>query len=96
MKEARHPNVVTYLGLSRGPDGTIYIISEFVERGTLRQYLTSNEPFSWRLRISFLIDIARALTYLHARNCVHRDLKGENALITSNLRIKVCTISLVD
>lgn len=33
--------------------------------------------------------MARALAYLHARQCIHRDLKGENLLITSNERIKV-------
>lgn len=36
------------------------------------------------------MDVARALAYLHARNCLHRDLKGENLLITENDRVKVC------
>jgi len=40
--------------------------------------------------MSFATDIARAVAYLHARNCLHRDLKGENLLITANDRIKVC------
>lgn len=33
MKETRHPNVVLYLGLSRAPDGRIFIISEYIENG---------------------------------------------------------------
>ncbi|PWN48662.1 kinase-like protein [Violaceomyces palustris] len=92
MKEARHPNIVQYIGLTKspGPDGRIYIISEFVG-GNLRSYIAdTRKPFPWRLRISFAMDIARALAYLHARNCLHRDLKGENLLITANDRIKVC------
>ena len=34
-REARHPNVVLYLGLSRAPDpdGRIFIVSEFIENG---------------------------------------------------------------
>ena len=34
-REARHPNVVLYLGLSRSPepDGRIFIISEYIENG---------------------------------------------------------------
>jgi len=34
-RESRHPNVVLYLGLSRAPDpdGRIFIISEFIEKG---------------------------------------------------------------
>ena len=49
-----------------------------------------HKPFDWPLRVSFATDIARAVAYLHARNCLHRDLKGENLLITANNRIKVC------
>ena len=48
-----------------------------------------NKPFPWRLRLSFATDIARALAYLHARRCIHRDLKGENLLVTSNGRLKI-------
>jgi len=48
-----------------------------------------HKPFPWRLRLSFSIDIARALAYLHARKCIHRDLKGENLLVTSNGRLKI-------
>jgi hypothetical protein len=35
LREARHPNVVLYLGLSRvpPPDGRIFIISEYIENG---------------------------------------------------------------
>ena len=47
------------------------------------------KPFPWRLRMSFATDIARALAYLHARKCIHRDLKGENLLVTANCRLKI-------
>ncbi|SOV05409.1 related to serine/threonine protein kinase [Ustilago sp. UG-2017a] len=92
MKEARHPNIVQYIGLTKSPgsDGRIYIISEFVG-SNVRSYIADHsKPFPWRLRMSFAMDISRALAYLHARNCMHRDLKGENLLITANERIKVC------
>ncbi|KAF8584461.1 kinase-like protein [Ramaria rubella] len=90
MKEARHPNVVLYLGLSRAPDGRIFIISEYIENGNLRLYIhDKTKPFPWRLRLSFATDICRALAYLHARKCIHRDLKGENLLLTANLRLKI-------
>ncbi|TFY79954.1 hypothetical protein EWM64_g4055, partial [Hericium alpestre] len=92
IRESRHPNVVLYLGLSRAPepDGRIFIISEFIENGNLRTYIYDKEkPFPWRLRLSFATDIARALAYLHARKCIHRDLKGENLLVTANGRLKI-------
>ncbi|KAI5993973.1 kinase-like domain-containing protein [Pisolithus albus] len=97
MKESRHPNVVLYLGLSRAPppDGRVFIISEYIENASTRLrkpthvHNRQNKPFPWRLRISFATDIARSLAYLHARKCIHRDLKGENLLVTTNGRLKI-------
>ncbi|KAF9441934.1 tyrosine protein kinase, partial [Macrolepiota fuliginosa MF-IS2] len=80
MKECRHPNICLFIGLSRAPDpdNRIFIISEFIENGNVRLYVhDKHKPFPWRLRLSFAIDVARALAYLHARKCIHRDLKGE-------------------
>ena len=92
MKECRHPNICLFIGLSRAPapDNRIFIISEFIENGNVRLYIhDKHKPFPWRLRLSFATDVARALAYLHARRCIHRDLKGENLLVTTNGRLKI-------
>ncbi|KAF9529035.1 kinase-like domain-containing protein [Crepidotus variabilis] len=92
MKECRHPNICLFIGLSRAPapDNRIFIISEFIENGNVRLYIHDKaKPFPWRLRLSFATDVARALAYLHARRCIHRDLKGENLLVTENGRLKI-------
>ena len=92
MKECRHPNICLFIGLSRAPtpDGRIFIISEFIDNGNVRLYIHDKiKQFPWRMRMSFATDVTRALAYLHARKCIHRDLKGENLLITSNGRLKI-------
>ncbi|PPR02831.1 hypothetical protein CVT24_002228 [Panaeolus cyanescens] len=92
MKECRHPNICLFIGLSRAPppDNRIFIVSEFIENGNVRLYIhDKSKPFPWKLRISFATDVARALAYLHARKCIHRDLKGENLLVTTNGRLKI-------
>ncbi|KAF8632075.1 hypothetical protein AX17_004930 [Amanita inopinata Kibby_2008] len=92
MKECRHPNICLFIGLSRAPapDNRIFIVSEYIDNGNVRTYIHDKfRPFPWRLRMSFATDVTRALAYLHARKCIHRDMKGENLLVTSNGRLKV-------
>lgn len=87
------PSPNTHSLTSDGNDNTTYIVSEFIPGGNLRSFLSQasrgQREFPWRLRLSFATDIARAVAYLHARKCIHRDLKGENLLITANERVKV-------
>ncbi|EGG01671.1 uncharacterized protein MELLADRAFT_45059, partial [Melampsora larici-populina 98AG31] len=122
LQEARHPNIVQYIGLCLAPPGPpkhdyqpdsdeeenappvvgkkarpaakrILIISEYLPKGNLRGHLITHATgpsLSWRLRLSFAIDITRSIAYLHERRCLHRDLKLENCLITDNFRIKLC------
>ncbi|KAK0185506.1 TKL/LISK/LISK-DD1 protein kinase [Armillaria mellea] len=87
MKESQHPNIVLFLGLSWAsePDNRIFIISEYIHN--------KSKPFPWHLRLSFATNIAHALTYLHTRKCIYRDLKGENLLITSNRWLKITDFS---
>ena len=75
---------------SHSPVYPLVLMGAMNSTGNLRSYIHSNtKPFPWRLRLSFATDIARALAYLHARRCIHRDLKGENLLVTSNGRLKI-------
>jgi LIM domain kinase 1 len=76
--------------LSRSPVYPFTLTRSVNITGNLRSYIhDKGKPFPWRLRLSFSTDIARALAYLHARRCIHRDLKGENLLVTSNGRLKI-------
>jgi LIM domain kinase 1 len=78
------------VGLSHPPVYQLALTKSVNFTGNLRSYIhDKNKPFPWRLRLSFATDIARALAYLHARRCIHRDLKGENLLVTSNGRLKI-------
>ena len=59
----------------------LYLVTEFVPGGNLKQFIASTyalpnhtpeDSFPWRLRVSFAIDVARALVYLHAKKFIHR------------------------
>ncbi|KAF9549671.1 hypothetical protein EC957_003207 [Mortierella hygrophila] len=90
LKQSRHPNIVQFMGICKRRK-RFYIITEFLPMGNLRRWIQDDKKeFGWDTRISFAIDISLALAYLHHKNIIHRDLKGENLLISENMRIKVC------
>ncbi|KAG5176531.1 hypothetical protein JKP88DRAFT_261563 [Tribonema minus] len=45
---------------------------------------------SWQGKVSMIRDLTCALTYLHHRGLLHRDLKSLNVLVFNNLQLKVC------
>ena len=77
----RHPNILTVYD-HRELDGVTFIVTEFVEGGTLADQL--GKPLSVDYLIQVLGPIASALDYAHARGVLHRDLKPSNILIASD------------
>eukprot|EP01098_Paradermamoeba_levis_P007084 TRINITY_DN2944_c0_g1_i1.p1 TRINITY_DN2944_c0_g1~~TRINITY_DN2944_c0_g1_i1.p1 ORF type:complete len:429 (+),score=111.04 TRINITY_DN2944_c0_g1_i1:145-1431(+) len=86
LKALRHPNVVLFMGISEIPleEGKkkFLIVQEFVKGGSLLRFLQKNkDQLNWMHRISMAHQISQAMTYLHERKLLHRDLKAENVLI---------------
>lgn len=84
----RHPHIVQYLGTS-SDDSHLNIFLEYVAGGSiagmLKQYNTFQEP----LVRNFTRQILEGLSYLHARNIIHRDIKGANILVDNRGAVKI-------
>lgn len=78
---ARSPYVANLLEAHTESD-TCYLVSEFVEGGSLGAWLQADEPLNYQWALSLLVDIARGLALAHDRGIVHRDLKPDNILLT--------------
>ncbi|XAR65222.1 Dual-specificity kinase [Bertholletia excelsa] len=85
LVKLRHPNIVQFLGAvtERKP---LMLITEYLRGGDLHQYLKDKGPLSPSTAISFALDIARGMAYLHSEPnvIIHRDLKPRNVLLVNS------------
>ncbi len=79
LARVRHPNVVTVYGADR-VDGRTGIWMELLHGRTLEQVLQEHGPFSATDAALIGIDLARALSAVHAAGLVHRDVKAQNII----------------
>ena len=80
-KDLHHQNIVQYIDCYMEADAII-IISEFCNRGDLFTLLRNTEiNLKVKTKISILLDIAKAMKYLHKNKLIHRDLNSNNILI---------------
>lgn len=80
-REVRHPNICLFLGVSL-EDSQIHLVTEYIDGGTLWKLLKNrSKSFPWMARLNVAVEIAKAMTFLHAKNIAHRDLKSENVLV---------------
>ena len=82
LKLCHHQNIVRLLDHLENLD-YIYIIMEYIEGGTLGQYIKKNNfNFTEHQAANMLYQIALGVKYLHSYGIVHRDLKPDNIMIT--------------
>lgn len=83
-----HPNIVSVYDV--GKEGGIhYIVMEYVEGVTLKQYIEKKGRIPWREAVSITIEICHGLAAAHKKHIVHRDIKPHNIIVTSTGAIKV-------
>jgi serine/threonine-protein kinase len=63
------------------PDGTPYIVMEYIEGGDLGGYLASNGPLPVDAALKLVFRVADTLAVAHSKGIVHRDLKPANILL---------------
>jgi Serine/threonine protein kinase len=83
-----HPNIVKVYDVSFG-DRIQYIVEEFIDGITLKEYLDQQKEVKWKEAIHFTIQILRALQHAHEKGIVHRDIKPQNIMLLQDGTIKV-------
>ncbi|MBQ7108538.1 MAG: Stk1 family PASTA domain-containing Ser/Thr kinase [Clostridia bacterium] len=83
-----HPNIVKVFDVSFG-DLIQYIVMEYIEGITLKEYIETNGGLNWNDAVSFTIQILRGLQHAHDKGIVHRDVKPQNIMVLADKTIKV-------
>eukprot|EP00029_Vermamoeba_vermiformis_P002079 TRINITY_DN1245_c0_g2_i1.p1 TRINITY_DN1245_c0_g2~~TRINITY_DN1245_c0_g2_i1.p1 ORF type:complete len:265 (-),score=43.77 TRINITY_DN1245_c0_g2_i1:31-825(-) len=81
MKSLHHPNIIQFVGASNVA-GKLALVTEFAPFGSLDSVLKS-QLVPYNLKLTLLLEIARAIQFLHSNNIIHRDIKPLNVLVFS-------------
>lgn len=83
-----HPNIVNIYDVGE-EDSIYYIVMEFVDGQTLKQYIQQNSPVRLEKALDILQQLTSAISHAHQNNIVHRDIKPHNILIDAHGTVKI-------
>ncbi|XP_077377674.1 LIM domain kinase 2 isoform X3 [Festucalex cinctus] len=93
MRSLDHPHVLKFIGVLY-KDKRLNLITEFIEGGTLKDFIGDTDPFPWEQRVSFAKSIASGMSYLHSMSIIHRDLNSHNCLVKLDNTVVVADFGL--
>ena len=83
-----HPNIVNIYDVG-SENGLYYIVMEYVEGITLKTYIEKKGQLSFKESASIAIQVARGIEAAHNKNIIHRDIKPQNIIISTDGKVKV-------
>ncbi len=88
LREARmatqihHPNLAAVHDFSILADGTSYMVAEFIDGTTVRQWETANGRFPLPLATEVTMQVLAGLDHIHRRGLLHRDVSADNVMLS--------------
>lgn len=83
-----HPNIVNVFDVG-DDEGLYYIVMELIEGITLKDYISKKGKLSVKEATSIAIQVSMGLETAHSHGIVHRDVKPQNIIISTDGKVKV-------
>lgn len=83
-----HPNIVNIYDVG-SENGMYYIVMEYVEGITLKTYIEKKGQLSFKEAVSIAIQVGRGIEAAHNKHIIHRDIKPQNIIISTEGKVKV-------
>ena len=83
-----HPNIVNIYDVG-SEKGMHYIVMEYVEGITLKTYIEKKGQLSFKEAVSIAIQVGRGIEAAHNKGIIHRDIKPQNIIISTEGKVKV-------
>ena len=83
-----HPNIVNVYDVGED-EGIYYIVMEFVEGITLKEYIMNNGRLPAEQALEFALQIASGIEVAHQNHTIHRDIKPQNIIVSKTGTLKV-------
>jgi len=91
--EHHHRNIVDTLEIGE-EDGRLFIVMEYVAGQTLKEYIAKYGRLNHAQIVDLGVEICDALHYAHCHKLVHRDIKPQNIMLTTNHVAKVADFGI--
>ncbi len=86
--DLQHPNIVQIFDQGE-EDGMPYIVMEFIEGITLKDYIVALQTLKWKDAFSVTAQVLSAVACAHQHKVIHRDIKPQNIMITDEGQLKL-------
>ncbi len=83
-----HENITVVYDVGED-EGRPYIVMEYLTGSDLAALIERNEPIPFLQKLDYAIQICRGLSYSHANEIVHRDIKPQNIRIVGSGKVKI-------
>jgi eukaryotic-like serine/threonine-protein kinase len=89
VAKLHHDNIVQIFDYSGDNAGASYIVTEFIEGQTLKQFIANRKPPPPEVAALIAIEVGGALMHAHSLGIIHRDVKPENVMVRKDGLLKL-------